>query len=311
MSGRRKGGWWRYPGDRIRVLLVLTAAGLVVAPLILALTYLLPKVELPMKPDDPLKAMAEALQGIEKSLSVTWDLSITVKLDDSQWKEVDKRLREVPPGPGGCGDGPACKIAPIAASVKEIAGNTDRIADDVEKIADKIDETAIGGGNTPNGTGAVADDVKDIAAGMKHMTRPWACDPPECLGAVHFPHDWPEGELIDADGECGKREWKESGSERPMRGELGSIITKLKKQEPSSPVWIVGHANTLGTKDHNVGLSIRRAEFVECRLEKALGARVCFEICSVGERGSADSLRHPDAWYRVVQVFTEKPSWCE
>ena len=292
MNERREGGWWRcgwwrYPGAPVRVVLAFTAAGLVVIALLPALTCFLPNGGDPPKcedqtggdeipnGDDPLKDMAEALQGIKESLSAARDLSITVKLDEDQWKEIKTELWEAA-GLRGCGDGLTCKV------------------------------------------NAIADSVKNIAARTKGMARPWACEASECLGAVHFPHDWPEGESIDADGKCGKREWKESGSKEPMRKELNSIITKLKNKNPSQPVWIVGHANTLGTEPHNDGLSMRRAKFVACHLEKTLewGNNVHFETCAVGERGSADSLRHPDAWYRVVQVFakepqalTENPSW--
>ena len=313
MSERRKGGWWRYPGAPVRVVLAFTAAGLVVIALLLALTCFLPKkgyVGGPV-PDDPLKAMAEALKGIKESLSATRDLSITVKLDKDQWKEIDKRLQNLTgigkaTETGAEGNNATVssvedvsgKVDAIADSVKEVAGNTCRIATKVEKIS--------------NETGAIADSVKNIAARTKGMARPWACESSECLGAVHFPHDWPERGSIYADGECGK--WEGSGNEEPIPEpicrELKEIVYKLPSPPPPE-VWVVGHASTLGTEPHNDDLSKRRTKFVVDRLEEEWGDKwgnnVHFKTCAVGERGSADSLRHPDAWYRVVQVFAQKP----
>lgn len=383
MSERRKGGWWRYPGDRIRVVLAFTAAGLVVSALLLALTCFLPKkgyVGGPV-PDDPLKAMAGALKGIEKSLSGARDLSITVELDKDQWKKIDKRLQNLSANATVSSvESVSGRVNAIADSVKEIAGNTGRIAAGVEKIsnetgavargvkdiamgvknvsveagaiatdvkkiagntgrietgvenvsnkanaiASSVEGIATGVKNVSGKTDAIAADVKDIADGMGGgivvigglggMTRPWACRGREidkCLGVVHFPHNWPP-EPDSASDECRKKwEWKKSGSKEPMREELNSIITKLENKKLSQPVWIVGHASTLGTELHNNDLSMRRAKFVACHLEKTLkwDDNVRFKTCAVGvgERGSADSLRHPDAWYRVVQVFAKEP----
>ena len=404
MSERRKGGWWRcgwwrYPGAPVRVVLAFTAAGLVVSALLLALTCFLPNgppngapngedssigsppVSAPPLPDggDPLKDMAKALKGIEKSLSGARDLSITVKLDKDQWKEIKTELREAA-GLRGCGDGLTCKVDRIAGGVEKIAGNTGRIATGVEKISNEtgtvargVKDIAMGMKNVSVEAGAIAagvekiagntgriatevekitketssvsagvkdiptdmknvlDKVDAIAAGVKDiadgmgggivvigglggMTRPWACreEPDKCLGAVHFPHDWPERGSIYADGECGK--WEGSGNEEPIPEpicrELKEIVYKLPSPPPPE-VWVVGHASTLGTELHNDDLSKRRTKFVVDRLEEEWGDKwgnnVHFKTCAIGERGSADSLRHPDAWYRVVQVFAQKP----
>ena len=374
-------------------MLAFTAAGLVVSALLLALTCFLPNgppngppngedssigpppVSAPPPPNggDPLKAMAEALQGIEKSLSGARDLSITVKLDKDQWREIDKRLQNPSDGLTGIGNAIATgvekiagntgriatgvenvsnetgavsagvkdiaigmknvsgKVDAIAADVKKIVGNTGRIATGVENVSNKanaiassVEGIATGVKNVSGKTDAIAADVKDIADGMGGgivvigglggMTRPWACreEPDKCLGVVHFPHNWPP-EPDAASDKCEKWEWEKSGSKEPMREELKSIITELENKKLSQPVWIVGHASTLGTEPHNDGLSMRRAKFVACHLEEEetleWDDNVHFKTCAVGvgERGSADSLRHPDAWYRVVQVFAKEP----
>ncbi len=310
----RAGGWWRCASDPIRVLLLLTGAGIVAIPLTLVLAGLLPKPP-PVKAVDPLKAMMKALEGIEESLSDARNHSITVKLEEGQWKKIEAEIRNPNGGLTDRGDAVEKILndpGAIATGVKDIAAGVKDIAAGVEKVSDK--------------TGAIAAGVKDIAAGvekvsgkadgMKDMIRPWACESPKCLGAVHFPHDWPPEPVSASDG-CGKQEWKESGSEEPMCAELCGIITKLEEyitkfeeQKSPPPVWIVGHASTLGTAFHNDGLSMRRAQFVECRLREAL-EDLDSRTCSTGERGSAGSLRHPDSWYRVVHVFTEKPPWYE
>ena len=362
MNERREGGWWRcgwwrYPGDQIRVVLAFTAAGLVVIALLPALIDLLPNGP-PPPPNggDPLKTMAEALKGIEESLSGARDLSITVKPDEDQTglqnpsdgltgigKAIATGVEKISNETGAVSAGVediatgvknvSVEAGTIATDMEKIVGNTDRVATGVENVSNKanaiassVEGIATGVKNVSGKVDAIAAGVKDIADGMGGgiivtgglggMTRPWACRKPDkCLGVVHFPHNWPP-EPDSASDECAKRAWKELGSKEPIRKELDEIVSKLPSPPlppPPSEVWVVGHASTLGTKDHNAGLSKRRAKFVACHLEKTLGwgNNVHFKTCAVGERGSADSLRHPDAWYRVVQVFAQKPSWCK
>ena len=207
----------------------------------------------------------------------------------------------------------AGKAEAIAANVQDVARRTANIEIGVEKVAGRaeaiaanVQDVARRTANIEIGMVKVAGKAEDVEETMK---RPWACKDSRCVGAVHFPHDWPP-KPDNANDRCNK--WESENIVPPIRNELKRIVDKLNKSRPSL-VWIVGHASTLGGAAYNRELSKRRAQFVKFHLKNDLKSlNVRFETCFTGEKESADSLRHPDSWYRVVHVFSEQPpqSWC-
>ena len=200
--------------------------------------------------------------------------------------------------------GTAQRTANIEASVKGIAQRTANIEADAEKVVGTAEVIAADIGK-----------ISGVADKLKGMIRPWACASTECLGAVHFPHNWPPKNYSINKCELGSI-WV------PMQNELKEIVGAIKKhlgaiekhlgafkkhlKGKKMKVWVMGHASTLGRNDFNQRLSERRVQFVKSCLENEF-KKIDFKPCAVGESGSAGNLRLPDAWHRVVQVFIEKP----
>ena len=250
------------------MLAFAAASLLIVVALIVAVPFPKPK-PIPSKltvserAADALETIAETLETISGVPPGTRSLSVTVRLDENQWKNV----RETAAGLHKFGEG---------------------IADRVGEVADKVDS----------------------------ITGPWGCVSPSCLGTVRFPHnepDLPDWLLeADVDEKCSQpwdssELWDDRKIPDPTKSDLEDIIKKLKAHNPS-PIWILGHASTLGDKDHNDKLSLRRARFVECYLKNTLNnLPISSKTCAAGDKASTSSLRYPDFRYRLVQILSGQP----
>ncbi len=320
MGGHRRGGakgWLRHPGGPGGLALLLTGAGLTVIPVALIVEVHLPAA--PPKPATDERA-AHALEAIAETLGIvagapegTRNVSITIRLDGEQWEDV----RGAAAGLREFGTGFARHAEGIAADAGRTADEAGEIAHGVRKLSETTGVVADGVGEVADKVGGIARDVRDMSAEAKRigghigdMARPWGCDGPSCLGAVRFPHDEPSEAWRNA--KCGEPGWDGWGIPVPTKSDLDGIVGKLRGRDPSdsSSIWILGHANTLGSESRNKGLSRRRARFVECYLKEKLKppipfkTPISFETCAVGEEESKNSLRYPDSRYRIVHVFS-------
>ena len=316
MGGHRRGGakgWLRHPGGPGGLALLLTGAGLTV----IAAAALIVEVHLPAAPSRPAadERAADALEAIAETLGIvagapegTRNVSITIRLDGEQWEDVRGAaagLREFGTGFARRAEGIAAdagraadKADEIDLGVRKLSETTGGVADSVGEVADKVDGIA-------RGVRDISEEAERIGAHIWDMARPWGCDSPSCLGAVRFPHNEPSEAWGNV--KCGEPGWDGWGIPGPTKSDLDGIVEKLKGRDPSdsSPIWILGHASTLGSERRNEGLSWRRARFVECYLKEKLP--ISFETCATGEEESKNSLRYPDFRYRIVHVFSGPP----
>ena len=214
----------------------------------------------------------------------------------------------------------------VVIGVEKVAETADHISTDVKGVAENTRRIERGVRGVAYGTAYLADAMGGVSAhvngldravgllqgkvdDLQGMARPWACVAPDCLGAVHFPHNWP----LEPDPSLACPDiTMPSKIVKPVTEDLekvaGKLIEKLGKPNTVRSIAIVGHASTDGSSAYNTTLSAKRAKFVECHLKKHQElkewiAKVKFKICSTGEEASTGNLRHPDSWYRVVQVF--------
>ena len=322
MGGHRRGGakgWLRHPGGPGGLALLLTGAGLTV----IAAVALIVEVHFPAAPSRPTagERAADALEAIAETLGIVAGapegarhVSITIRLDEGQWEDV----RGAAAGLREFGAGLARHAEGIAADAGRAVDEAGEIAHGVRKLSETTGGVADGVGEVADKVGGIARDVRDMSAEAERigghigdMARPWGCDGPSCLGAVRFPHNEPSEAWRNA--KCGelklddKSIWDGGGIPGPTQSDLDGIVGKLKGRDPSdpSPIWILGHASTLGSERRNEGLSWRRARFVECYLKEKLP--ISFKTCATGEEESKNSLRYPDFRYRIVHVFSVPP----
>ena len=221
----------------------------------------------------------------------------------------------------------------VVVGVEKVAETADHISTDVKGVAENTGRIERGVRGVAYGTAYVADAMEGVSAHLNDLghevdllrnevgqltdrAQPPACDPPNCLGAVHFPHAWPSESEFDRacpDRESGAK-WTTGAPDvaQAITDDLEQVIKNWKTQEMRGPIFIVGHASTDGASTYNKHLSERRAKFVECYLRqhrrlKKLTADIEFKPCPTGEKASTGSPRHPDSWYRVVQVFLDEP----
>ena len=204
----------------------------------------------------------------------------------------------------------------ISTGVKGVAENTGRIERGVRGVAygTAYLADAMGGVSAHvNGLDRAVGLLQRGVNDLQGMARPWACAASNCLGAVHFPHNWPlEPEPRKACPNVTMPLTIAKPVTEDLEGVAGKLIEKLETSNTGRPIFIVGHASTDGSLAYNTTLSARRAKFVECYLRKypslkAWTADLEFKLCPTGEKASTGSLRHPDSWYRVVQVFFGNP----
>ena len=285
------GGWLRYPGGPGGLALLFIGAGLTIIAAVLIVGAHLPKpspvTDTPAtdrgsaeRTADALETIAETLKTISGAPQDARNLSVTVRLDENQWKNVRD----------------------AAAELRKLSAG---IVDRVGEVADKAD-------NIAHSVSDISEEAKHIKAGIESMTGPWGCVSPSCLGTVRFPHNEQaspdESSEVRVDEKCSDpRLWDGGNIPIPTKSDLDAIVKKLKWYRPSS-IWILGHASTLGSKNHNDKLSLRRAQFVKCRLKETLkGLSISSKTCAAGEKASTDSLRYPDFRYRLVQVLSGQP----
>ena len=316
MGGHRRGGakgWLRHPGGPGGLALLLTGAGLTVIPVALIVEVHLPAAPPKPAPDEraahALEAIAETLGIVAGAPEGARNVSITIRLDKEQWEDV----RGAAVGLREFGAGFARRAEGIAADAGRAADEAGEIARGVRKLSETTGGVADGVGEVADKVGGIARDVRDMSAEAKRigghigdMARPWGCASPSCLGAVRFPHNEPLEAWVNV--ECGEPGWDDWNIPDPTKSDLDYIVGKLERHNPSS-IWILGHANTLGSEPSNDGLSWRRARFVECYLKNEEWylkeeLPISFKTCATGEEASKNSLRYPDFRYRVVHIFS-------
>ena len=327
------GGWLRHPGGPGGLALLFTGAGLTVIAAALIVGVHLPKPSETVHPGIrgpratvALETIVETLKTIAEAPPAPRNLSVTVRLDKDQWQNAAAGLRGIVESMAGKADG-------IAVGVKKVAETAGRISASVKGVAKNTGRIELGVRGVAHGTAYVANAMEGVSTHLNGLGRevgllrnevgqltdraqPPACDSPHCLGTVHFPHAWPsESEFSRAcpDRESGTK-WTTDPPDvaQAITNDLEQVIKNWKMQEMRGPIFIVGHASTDGASTYNDRLSERRAEFVKCYLGqhqslKEPTASIEFKICPTGEKASTGSLRHPDSWYRTVQVFLNEP----
>ena len=157
----RTGSWWGRPGAPISLVLCITVAATIV---LIGVLVIDPQPPCPPKcnggepPPTAVVVESEDLKAIARAVTAPQNLSITVKLDEEQLRDVVGAAREAMLRLGKFED----SATEIASGTRDIASNVKRVEDSAGNIAGKVDGVA-------DSVKGIAGDTKDIADSVKRV----------------------------------------------------------------------------------------------------------------------------------------------